>query len=105
MTPDFLLGQLRVALIAFLSYAAGKGWLTPADVDLIKTLAASLGPVAVIWAWSIYRNFNTKFVPRDAIALQPISSNSLVPGVLPNPGEHISMTTMKDGTGIVGKVV
>jgi hypothetical protein len=56
ITPDFLMSQLRLALVALLAYGGGKGWFTPADTTFYLALASSLGPVIVPWAWSIFSN-------------------------------------------------
>lgn len=59
ITLDFFMSQLRLALVAVLAYGGGKGWFTPADASLITALAASLGPIIVPWAWSIFSNLGT----------------------------------------------
>lgn len=70
MTPDFILGQLRLAAVAFLAYAGGKGWLTPADAGLLTALGTALGPILVPWAWSIYSNMNVVHVATGSAAAQ-----------------------------------
>lgn len=70
MTPDFILGQLRLAAVAFLAYAGGRGWLTPADAGLLTALGASLGPILVPWIWSIYSNLNIVHVTTSSAAAQ-----------------------------------
>lgn len=68
MTPDFILGQLRLAAVAFLAYAGGKGWLTPSDAGLLTALGTALGPLIVPWAWSIYSNVNVVHVATNSAA-------------------------------------
>lgn len=68
ITLDFLMSQLRLALVAVLAYGGGKGWFTPADASLITALAASLGPVVVPWAWSIFSNLGTVRVNNGSAA-------------------------------------
>jgi hypothetical protein len=68
ITLDFLMSQLRVALVAVLAYGGGKGWFTPADATVITALAASLGPIVVPWAWSIVANLGTVRVNNGSAA-------------------------------------
>lgn len=68
ITLDFLMSQLRLALVALLAYGGGKGWFTPADASLITALAASLGPIIVPWAWSIFSNLGTVRVNNGSAA-------------------------------------
>jgi hypothetical protein len=72
MTMDFFLGQLRLALVAALAYAGGKGWLTPTDSGLAMALITSLGPIVGPWLWSVYVNINGKIVPQHALVVDPI---------------------------------
>lgn len=88
MTQDFVLGQLRIALVGVLAYAGGRGWLTPADAGLLTVLGSSLGPIIVPWAWSIYANTNTKLVPKNSIAIAPENVANL-------------QTAIKDGVAMV----
>lgn len=62
MTPDFIYGQLRLAAVAFLAYAGGRGWLTPADAGLLTALGTSLGPLLLPWIWSIAVNIGVVHV-------------------------------------------
>jgi hypothetical protein len=71
MTPDFVLGQLRLALVGFLSFAGGKGWITPADSTAITQIAVALGPILLPVAWSWYANWSKKVVPHDSIVSPP----------------------------------
>lgn len=93
MTQDFVMGQLRLALVAILAYAGGKGWLTPQDATLITALATSMGPVLVPWAWSIMRNVNNKMVPKEAIAISPQSVNVDAPAGAAHPtkGDYVKV--------------
>lgn len=68
ITPDFMLAQLRFAGGVIVAYAAGRGWLTPADVGLITSLGASLGPIAFMWALSIYANLGTRKISTNSAA-------------------------------------
>lgn len=68
ITLDFLMSQLRLVLVAVLAYGGGKGWFTPADASLITALAASLGPIIVPWAWSIFSNLGTVRVNNGSAA-------------------------------------
>jgi hypothetical protein len=68
ITLDFLMSQLRLTLVAVLAYGGGKGWFTPADASLITALAASLGPIVVPWAWSIFSNLGTIRVSNGSAA-------------------------------------
>lgn len=71
MNYDFFMGQLRIAAVALIAFAGGKGWITKDDsgtiVSLLPVIGALLGP----WAWSIYRNLNMKLVPKDSVAISP----------------------------------
>lgn len=55
-TYDFVMGQLRVALVAFLGFAGGKGWLTPSDAGALMAISTALGPLVIPWVWSIISN-------------------------------------------------
>lgn len=89
MTPDFILGQLRLALIGFLSFAVGKGWLTSQDSSTITQIATALGPILIPLAWSWYANWQQKYVPKDSVAIQHID------GTKPDlkPGDSINAVT------------
>jgi hypothetical protein len=56
LTYDFVMSQLRTAAVAVVAYAGGRGWLTPTDAGLLTALGASLGPILLPWAWSVYAN-------------------------------------------------
>jgi hypothetical protein len=55
-TYDFVMGQLRIALVAGLAFCGGKGWLSPTDAGAITAIATGLGPLVIPWAWSIVAN-------------------------------------------------
>jgi hypothetical protein len=67
-TYDFVMGQLRIALIAALSFAGGKGWLTPTDAGLLTAMATALGPLVVPWIWSIFANVGVVHVASGSAA-------------------------------------
>jgi hypothetical protein len=69
MTYDFFVGQLRLALVGFLAYAGGKGWLTPSDAGAVTAILSPLAAIAlpVLWSWSA--NWRKKYVPADSIAI------------------------------------
>ena len=68
MTPDFILGQLRLAAVALVAYLTGKGVFTPADATLATALGTSLGPILIPWAFSIYMNYKTVRVSANSNA-------------------------------------
>lgn len=76
MTQTFFLGQLRLALVAIMAYAGGKGWLTPTDAGLATALITSLGPLVGPWVWSVYANINSKLVPQHAMVIDPITTTA-----------------------------
>ena len=80
MTPDFILGQLRLAAVALLAYAGGRGWLTPADAGLLTALGTSLGPILVPWVWSIASNINVVHVTTGSAAAQVATVEKDNPG-------------------------
>lgn len=68
ITPDFIYAQLRVAAVAVIAYAGGKGWLTPADAGLLTALGTSLAPIIIPWAFSIYSNLGVVHVASNSAA-------------------------------------
>lgn len=70
MTPDFILSQLRLAAVAILAYAGGRGWLTPADSTLLVALGTSLGPLFIPWAMSVFANVGVVHVTSGSAAAQ-----------------------------------
>lgn len=81
MTQDFLLGQLRLAAVAILAYAGGRGWLTPADAGLLTALGTSLGPLLAPWIWSIYENISVIHVAVGSAAAQVATVEKTAPAV------------------------
>lgn len=69
MTYDFFMGQLRLIAVALIAFATGKGWLSSADATFISALLPPIGAICGIWIWSIYRNVNSKLVPKDSVAI------------------------------------
>lgn len=67
-TYDFVIGQLRIALVAVLAYSGGKGWLTPTDATLLTTVATAIGPLVLPWVWSIVANAGVVHVPAGSAA-------------------------------------
>lgn len=59
ITLDFVMSQLRLALVAVLAYGGGAHWFTPELAGLYLTLFTSLGPVVIPWIWSIASNLGT----------------------------------------------
>lgn len=70
ITPDFLMSQLRLALVAVLAYGGGAHWFTPEAAGLYLTLFTTLGPIAIPWAWSIASNLGKVFVRQGSAAAQ-----------------------------------
>jgi hypothetical protein len=69
VTQTFFLGQLRLVIVAFIAYATGRGWLTPADSGLAGSILPPIGALIGPWIWSIYVNINSKLVPKDSVAI------------------------------------
>lgn len=90
MTYDFFMGQLRLALIAFLSYAGGKGWLQASDAGAIMAVVTPLAAVMmpVIWSWSA--NWRKKYVPSDSVMIAPHAPSD---------------ATAPAGSTVIGKVI
>lgn len=103
MTMDLFWSQLRIALMALIAFAAGKGWFTTKDASLATELLTTLGPIAAPYLWSLYSNMNVKKVPTTSIAVDvgvvPTLDNA--PHLL--PGQMATVTT-KDGQA-AGRVV
>jgi hypothetical protein len=78
-TYDFIMGQLRIALIAGLAYAGGKGWLTPTDATLLTTMATALGPVLLPWAWSFFTNLGVVHVSSGSAAAAMAKVEAVAP--------------------------
>jgi hypothetical protein len=67
-TYDFVMGQLRIAFVAALAYAGGKGWLTPTDAGAITAIATGLAPLLIPWAVSVYSNLGVVHVASGSAA-------------------------------------
>lgn len=100
MNADFVLGQLRLALTAFIAYAGGRGWFTPADSTLALAMLTSLGPLIAPWLLSVYSNFGTKRVPKDSVAVAPYHSPSSLNGENPVPPSSVGASAV-----VTGKIV
>lgn len=72
MTQDFVMGQLRMALMAIVAFAGGKGWLTPTDSGLVIAFITAIGPIFAPWIWSFVVNINTKRAPQNAVVIDPV---------------------------------
>jgi hypothetical protein len=70
MTQTLFLSQVRFILATLIGYAAGKGWLTPADAGLASQILAPLGAIFGPWIWTLYANINSKLVPKNSIAVK-----------------------------------
>jgi hypothetical protein len=78
-TYDFIMGQLRIALVAGLAYAGGRGWLTPTDATLLTTMATALGPVLLPWAWSVFSNLGVVHVGSGSAAAAMAKVEAVAP--------------------------
>ena len=67
-TYDFVMGQLRIALVAGLAFAGGKGWLTPTDAGAITAVATGLGPLVIPWICSVYANLGVVHIASGSSA-------------------------------------
>jgi len=83
LTPDFLAGQLRVALIAFTAYGSGKGWFSPTDAGFYLGMFTAFSPIVIPWAFSIWATLGTVKVPAGMIItkddIQAASGNGAAP--------------------------
>lgn len=87
-TYDFIMGQLRIALVAATAYAGGKGWLTPTDATLLTTMATALGPVLIPWAWSMFENFGVVHVGSGSAAASLAKTEAVAPIVALNAASN-----------------
>lgn len=101
MTYDFFMGQLRLIVISFLAFSAGKGWLSTADSTFATAVLTPLGLIAGPWIWSVYRNLGKKLVPSEAVAVMPLGTGSAAQVAGANVGDHISI----DAAKVVGAIV
>ncbi len=92
MNADFIYAQLRVALVAGIAWAGGKGYFTPADSTLAFALVTSLLPIAAPWFASLYATWGTKKVPQQSIAIAASTAK-------------VDNSTVGDTVAITGKVV
>lgn len=105
MTMDFFLGQLRLALVAALAYAGGRGWLTPTDSGFAVALITSLGPIVGPWLWSVYVNINGKIVPKDSVAIHLLDL-PLDPGLQRLTQRDVgSVIKLPDAAKVVGAIL
>lgn len=104
MNYDFFMGQLRIAAVALISFAGGKGWLSNADSSTVTALLPVIGALIGPWAWSIYRNINMKLVPKDSVA---IARDDVADTAHPSAGD-VAVISTKTGTAtarVVGAIV
>jgi hypothetical protein len=80
-TYDFVMGQLRIALVAALAYSGGKGWLTPTDATLLTTVATALGPLIIPWAWSVAVNYGVVHVASGSAAAKVAAVEKTEPAI------------------------
>lgn len=78
-TYDFVMGQLRIALVAGLAFAGGKGWLTPTDAGAITAIATGLGPLIIPWICSVYANLGVVHVVSGSAAAQMAKVEAIAP--------------------------
>lgn len=97
MTQTLFLAQLRVIMLVFIAYAAGKGWLSSVDAGLVTQILTPVGLIAGPWAWSIYSNINSRLVPQHAIVIDPVVTKA-------NSG-NTTATVQTDAGTMTGKVV
>lgn len=82
MTKDFFLGQIRMIAVAIIAYATGKGWLTSADSAFLGGIGTPILALSAPWLWSLYSNWNVKFVPHDAEVKAPKAAIAAIAGAL-----------------------
>ena len=80
-TYDFVIGQLRIALVAVLAYAGGRGWLTPTDATLLTTVATAMGPLILPWAWSVFANVGVVHVASGSAAAKVAEVEKTAPAI------------------------
>ncbi len=94
-TYDFIMGQLRVALVAGLAYAGGKGWLTPTDATLFTTMATALGPLLIPWLWSAISNLGVIHVDSGSAAAHLAKVEAVAPVAAANAANKVADTIVK----------
>lgn len=100
MNSDFILAQLRVAAVAVIAYAGGRGWFTPADSALATALLTSIGPIIAPWIASIYATYGTKKVPQNAIAIVAPDGDQPLPKVFPSTEAHVTIQGITSDGGV-----
>lgn len=80
-TYDFVMGQLRIALVATLAFAGGKGWLSPTDAGAITAIATGLGPLVIPWVWSIAANAGVIHVASGSAAAKVAEVEKTEPAI------------------------
>lgn len=105
MTPDFMMGQLRLILVAVISFAVGKGWVTSADASALTQIAQAATPLIVVWGWSLATNWQKKYVPAGSVAIdaEHVLAGQAVPGSTVTLG-NIGVLAGK-GPAIAAKVI
>lgn len=89
-TYDFVMGQLRVALVAALAFAGGKGWLTPTDAGAITAIATGLGPLIIPWLWSVFANLGVVHVRSDSAAATVAKVEVVAPTAALNAASNLA---------------
>lgn len=92
-TYDFVMGQLRVVLVAALAFAGGKGWLTPADAGAITAIATGLGPLLVPWLWSIFANLGVVHVTSGSAAAAVAKVEAVAPAAAATAATNLVVAT------------
>lgn len=77
MNSDFLLSQLRAALLAAVAFAAGKGWMTPTDATFATAMVTTLGPILAPFILSMYSNYGVKKVPQHSTAIDMVTAKPI----------------------------
>ncbi len=70
MNADFLMSQLRVALVATVAYLSGKGVFTPADATFATAIIGAGLPILAPWLASMYATYGTVKVGTNTVAAQ-----------------------------------
>lgn len=104
LTPDFVMGQLRLALTAVLAYGGGKGWFTPTDAGLIMGVATALGPIALPWIWSIASNIGKVSIKSNSAAAVVAKVEATdVPSAI--AGATSAMTAVANKAGVIVSLI
>jgi len=94
-TYDFVMGQLRIALVAGLAFAGGKGWLTPTDAGAITAIATGLGPLVIPWICSVYANLGVVHVGSGSAAATLAKVEAVAPVAAANAANKVADTIVK----------